>query len=261
MPLDLTQYIDQLITQYKPKDQQYLAFLIYGNSGVGKTYSIKTAPRPVLFHSFDPGGWKTLRQEVESHDVLVDSRFESAEDPYTLWDTTFHNLLHGKVFEAFGTYVIDSGTLWAEAILGAMVKRTGAKNPEQRHYRDQQSKIAELFRLFAALPCHFIMTGHIAVDRDETDGKMRNTLMVPGQAKVKLPIRFDEVYCLHADMVGGKVTRYFQIANNGRYEARSRVISLGDIPVLEDASFKTVFKVAGLPFVDKPRLEIGGLGK
>jgi hypothetical protein len=254
MPLDLETYVQDALDRYVSKEDQYHSFLLYGNSGAGKTYAIGTAPKPILLHSFDPGGWKTLNSLVESRDVIVDDRFEKVDDPFGLWDRTFFELLKGRVFESFATYAIDSGTIWANEMLETLARREGAKTIQLQHYKEQQRKLAIMIKTFASLPCNFILTGHIESERDETDGRIKNGLMIAGKAKTLVPMYFDEMYCVHATFENKKEKHFFQVRPDLKYTARSRMFRNLPSPYLDDASFKTVFRVAGIPFKDKEKL-------
>lgn len=261
MPLSLNDYVNSVLATYVDKREQTYSFLIYGNSGVGKTYSLKTAPRPVLLHSFDPGGWKTLREEVEAGDIIVDSRFESGPNPFALWEKVFFDLVQGKVFEHFATYAIDSGTFWANAMLEALAAYEGAKTIQLQHYKEQQRRIGTIIKTITGLPCHFVLTGHVESERDETDGKIKNSIMVSGKAKVLLPMNFDEVYCLHSDFKDKKEYHYFQVKTDGKFTARSRILKNIEGAFLDDASFETVFKKGNVPFVNKPKIKPEGGAK
>jgi hypothetical protein len=84
----------------KHKNKSFNA-LIYGSMGSGKTNITRTCRGPVLIHSFDPGGTKTVRDEIEKGKIYADTRFE-IEDPFkptafVLWDKTYHRLIAGRV--------------------------------------------------------------------------------------------------------------------------------------------------------------------
>ena len=58
------------------KAQEKLNALVLGTYGSGKTTLAATCPSPVLIHSFDPGGTKGLKAEIEAGKIFVDTRFE-----------------------------------------------------------------------------------------------------------------------------------------------------------------------------------------
>ena len=96
---------------------QRFKLLEYGRTGTGKTRIFKTARRPVFICSFDPGGYKTLIDEIDGRTFLVDSRFES-EDPWhpkawALFDKVFHELKTSGFFSMVGTFGLDSLTTMA----------------------------------------------------------------------------------------------------------------------------------------------------
>ena len=54
--------------------------IIYGYMGTGKTQVIGTARKPVLIHSFDPGGEKVLVDKIKKGQVMVNSEFQHEDD-------------------------------------------------------------------------------------------------------------------------------------------------------------------------------------
>jgi len=91
MPLDIQKELSELQTMYKDNARtNSFNALIYGAMGTGKTNIARTCRKPVLIHSFDPGGTKTVRDEVEKGTVYVDNRFENedAMNPtaFAAWD-------------------------------------------------------------------------------------------------------------------------------------------------------------------------------
>ena len=100
--------------------------LLVGPKGSGKTRLLGTARGPVLVHSFDPGGSKTLLPEIEAGHVIVDSRFEHPDPDgigrWARWEEEFHFLRQNGTFEQIGTYCVDSLSLMTDSIIRAVIR-------------------------------------------------------------------------------------------------------------------------------------------
>ena len=93
--------------------------LLLGDKGAGKTTFLATAPRPILIHSFDPGGTESIQDFIDAGGVFVDTQFErdNLQHPtaYLAWEREFNRLGHSGLFENIGTYAIDSLTTFSTA--------------------------------------------------------------------------------------------------------------------------------------------------
>ena len=130
--LDIKAEAEKLQKMYAddPRTKTFNA-IVYGDIGCGKTYSLKTARRPVLIHSFDPGGTMSIRDELEKENptMFADVRFEQ-EDPnfpsmFREWDATYHDLKRKGFFSLLGTFVIDSATTWAQCAMNEILRMQG----------------------------------------------------------------------------------------------------------------------------------------
>lgn len=239
------------------KTNQTINALVLGRFGSGKTYSLRTAPKPVLIHSFDPGGSKSLRHEVKKGTVIVDSSFETDEraspKSYLAWEKEFANLKRKGVFENVGTYVIDSITTFSDALLKSVVakdNRTG--QPAQlQDYLVQIETLKAIARELTALPCHFIATGHITAERDEVSGKMESFPLVTGKLREYLPLLFDEVYIARTKKTAKGLDYSLLTQPEGIYNARSRWSAGGLLDPQEPQDYKEIIKKVGLPYEDK----------
>jgi hypothetical protein len=177
--------------------------IIMGDIGSGKTHLLRTARRPIFIDSFDPGGTKTLRDDpgyMKAGGILVDSRFER-EDPkkpsvMKLWDKEFNRRRQEGFFNNIGTYVIDSATTWADAVMNFVLQsnnRAGG-TPQQMDWMIQMNIIRDAMKVMCSLPCDCILTAHIDFDKDEATGRMMGGLMMTGKLKKKIPLLFDEIY-------------------------------------------------------------------
>jgi|SRR6056297_1404814 len=236
--------------------------LLLGESGVGKTFMLRTARKPVHIDSFDPGGTKGLRPWIEKGEVLVDTKYEG-EDPtkpfaYSEWKKDFKSRVDSGYFNHIGTYVIDSATSWAESIMNYILKQANiaGKAPRFTHdYVPQKMEIRNRLRECLDLPCDFVLIGHheIMEDVDEEGRKtLRFKFMTTGKGVVTIPLLFDEIYSLVNKRNSTGVTRDLIIQNDGIHTARSRLAKDGKLNPREEPDFKKLLKKAGEKGEDKP---------
>ena len=232
--------------------------VIYGGLGTGKTSLIRTARKPVLVHSFDPGGTKVLRDEIEAGEILVDSRFER-EDPrlpkaFQLFDDEYHRLRGGGFFDHIGTYVIDSVTTWAQCAMNVVLKKAGrvGGTPQKNDWMPQMGLIENAMRDFVALPCDCILLGHDDVTKDESSGKMYSGLMITGKLTRRVPLLFDEIYCAMTKETSKGIEYQLLTRATGTYQARSRLGKGGEHDTYEKPDIKAILKKVGFSTEDKP---------
>jgi hypothetical protein len=177
-------------------------FLVYGHEGTGKSRLLTTCPKPVLVASFDPGGMTTrdLLPLIDSGDIIVedfsgDTRLRATK--FLEWERGFRQHQSDGLFEHIGTYAIDSLTRWSDAMMNWIVKeaegqKAGNKKwgiPEQRHYLIQQITAVDYIGMFCDLPCHTVCTGHIALTKDDVEGRMYTGLLMAGKMSQGVTVR------------------------------------------------------------------------
>lgn len=227
---DLKKYLATL-KQREDEDQTLdkMNALILGLKGVGKTQLVSTAPSPVLLHSFDPGGTKTIRPEINKGMVLPDRRFEvlDKDNPrnFSLWEQEFLMLHRSNAFEQFGTYSIDSFTMWLWAMRMKIAHNKGRQDGvlEIQDWQVLGNVLSNYVRMFMALPCHVILNGHIVRERDDVSGTFITKLDAPPSLQNAIPILFDEMYVMVAEGVGTKARRVLYTAGDGVYTASTRL--------------------------------------
>jgi len=232
--------------------------IIYGGMGSGKTNLLRTARMPVLVHSFDPGGTKTIRDEIEKGKILVDNRYET-EDPmfpsaFAAWDAEYHRLKRGEVFKQIGTYAIDSATTWAAAAMNAVLKKAGrcGSQPFQQDYLPAMTMIENAIRDMTTLPCDCILICHEDTDKDEASGRMFVGPLFVGKLKYRVPILFDEVYYATTKETSNGVQYSLLTRSTGLYKARTRLGRGGLFETYEVQDIKALLKKAGYATEDKP---------
>ena len=233
--------------------------LIYGYMGTGKTQVIGTARKPVLIHSFDPGGEKVLVDKIKKGQVMVNSEFqnEDAKKPtsYRAWEREFDRLRKiDGFFEGIGTYAIDSVTTWSEALMNAILKENGrsAGTPQMQDYLVQINTLRDAIKLITSLPCDVILTGHVDSEKDEVTGRVTTGVMITGKLKEKLPLLMDEVYMAVTKESSKGVEYSLLTRNTGLYKARTRLGRSGIFDTYEEPNLKVLMEKAGLDASDKP---------
>lgn len=269
--LDARVEAEKLRTIYKNDPRQSsFRLLITGESGDGKTHLLRTARRPVHVDSFDPGGTKPLRDLVERGHVVADTIYESEnrEEPtmFREWCRTFESRVRGKYFEAFGTYCLDSSTMWADAIMNHILGKAGKDLAGQaprwaKDYVPHKMEIRNWMKRILDLPCDVIVTGHLKAEYEtkvisggeEVQSKVGMRYLTTGDGAIVIPLLFDEIWVANATAKGQSVEYKVITAKTGLYQAKTR-IGRGVFSTYEVPDIKELLKKAGWAFQDKEKL-------
>jgi len=243
-----------------PRQKSFNA-LVLGEMGTGKTFITRTARKPVHIDSFDPGGSKCVRNEIAKHEIIVDTSYESEDrlnpSAYQKWKTDFDHRRKIGYFDHIGTYVLDSSTLWAEAIMNRILQKAGIAGEPPRFTKDYTPQKIEIFNMLnwiLDLPCDFILTGHLEQFDDAADKSVRYRYMTTGKGAIIIPTKFDEIYIMTPKETSGGVKYRLLTKNTGMYTARSRLAAGGLLETYEEPDIKNILKKAGMDTSDKPLL-------
>lgn len=270
MPFEKINGLDEVRAHYATSSQasNFYSFFIYGEGGAGKSRSALTIPGPGHVISFDPGGTKVLKDHIDSGRITVDTRFEdpkykgNAKDCFHAFMDEYNRLTDKGVFkqlgDAGGWFMVDSGTFLLEALLKSCTRGEVPTLPE---YNKMGILAIEMIGILARTPCNLILTGHVELYKDDERGKIHAGILVSGKKlKVKLPLLFDEVYYVEGkEENSGSVTYTYQTANNGFYQARTRMGREGLFKLREPAHIGELMLKAHV--IDKITLEKGGCVK
>jgi len=243
-----------------PKQKTFNA-LILGELGTGKTFIARTARKPVHIDSFDSGGTKCLRDSIAKGEIIVDTRYESEDrlnpSMFQIWKTEFDRRRKMGYFERLGTYMIDSSTSWAEAIMNRILQKAGIAGEPPRFTKDYAPQKIEIFNMLSwclDLPCDFILTGHLEPYEDMESKVVRYRFMTTGKGAIIIPTKFDEIYVLAPKETSQGVTYRLLTKNTGTYTARSRLAKGGLLETYEEPNIKKILQKAEMDATDKPLL-------
>lgn len=251
------------------KLQDRFSALITGESGAGKTYLLRTCRLPIHIDSFDPGGTKSIRDMIQTGDVIADTSYEN-EDPYNptafeKWMKDIDIRIKTKYFNMFGTYVLDSSSSWADAVMNYLLAKAGVAGDSpkwNRDYTPQKTYMINYIKRLMSLPCDFIFTGHLKmieeiVGQSVNGNEIKKILYrfhTTGQAMVTIPMQFDELYVLTSKNTPRGLERSLLVEAQGQYIARSRLKAKGLLNTTEEPDIKKLLKKIGYNSSDKPKL-------
>jgi hypothetical protein len=261
------------VKEYYEQDplQKRFSALIAGETGVGKSFLLRTCRFPMHIDSFDPGGTKCLRKWIERGDIVADTRWEN-EDPYEptvfeAWKKETDYRFKVGYFDYFATYALDSLTTFSDAVMNAQLNknsRAGEAPKFTKDYTPQKTDVVNRITKFMKLSCDFILTAHLK-DMPEQKGTDKEgnpimtskyRLLVTGQAVVTVPMKFDELYILIGKDSPGGLARKLITDSQGQYIARSRLRADGKLDKEEEADMRALLKKIGLKWEDKPKLNL-----
>lgn len=287
MPYDYMSELKEVEKYYSGDSlQKRFSLLLTGETNTGKTYILRTARMPVHIDSFDPGGTKSLvydsrdkgankfnslrTPENPDGQIIADTSFER-EDPqdpksFAAWMKAIDRRFMVNYFDHFGTYCLDSATMFGMAVMNYQLGgRHAAGEAPQRNkdYMPQKVFMTTYLRKLMNLPCDFILTGHLReikklISLDTKTGIAREEIKyrfyTTGDAVVTIPLLFDEIYVITGKEGREGPKREMLTDSLGTYIARSRLRRAGLLNAVEEPNIKAILKKAGLDSRDKEKL-------
>ncbi len=245
-------------TMTNAEDLQYVRALLHGDSGSGKTYSIRSLSEKytlVALCERSPGPLRTKKFPVEHMESFGDVKelYAAFANPDKIQD----DVLKERV-KSCRTLVIDSlsevGEMCMQNIIevsrpNLVKERTKDKRstPENTYaelatmedYGLYRKRMLNLISAFCHLPKHIIFTSLSAWHKDKSGGETIKTPNLPGKSAVECVAYFDLVFYMKNQSEGeGKVSRAFQTYSDGM------VLAKGDesLDPLELPDWTSVFK-------------------
>lgn len=275
--LEVKKTIQEIDKTYKDMmgDQVSFSCLLMGIYGSGKTRCACTGRLPILVDVFDPKGSVIFHTDPYLNKLRTEGKLkirpywsENSQEPsqYKKWEKQWQADCKSGFLSLFGTYVIDSGTSWLEAMANYVSRRKGGKrnyeldgriitgNLEIQDYIPIYGLVMDMIKLSSSHGCDFIYTAHLLTVEDEVTGKIVAVLDTYKRLKSKIPKCFSEKYVMvKRDASGGPIHELL-IHSTGKYEASSQLMASGKLGDIEEPDLKKLLKKAGLPTEDKPIL-------
>tara|TARA_R110000787_G_scaffold31886_7_gene84420 strand:+ start:4605 stop:5372 length:768 start_codon:yes stop_codon:yes gene_type:complete len=229
----------------EPVDGQPIKIMVYGTSGTGKTYSLKTLPesmRPALLVDCDRGSRALWKEKGLGKVVQFD--ITGKNDVPVMYDQVkdFLQEFHAdEEMQKYKTVVVDSYTLVHQAIMGHVMWKSYKDSGGKRKRMDEAPTLPE-YGLVTQLALNFVQAlvqlnrnlilvcHETAVQTDDVSGQARGgPALTPKLASV-LPRYFDEI--LYSKTKGRGDDREYTWAtkSTGLFEARSRFELPAEIP-------------------------------
>jgi ABC-type dipeptide/oligopeptide/nickel transport system ATPase component len=220
------------LTELQSND--YVKLLLLGESGAGKTVLATSFPTPIKVYDFDQKISSAAKfyakdtDRLSSIDVEQYGKLPIKErmQKFLASVREIENLQHAGKPLPFKTLVIDSLTTLTNAILEDYkkvsqlgIKRALADVNAMQDYQLLQIHLTQLITGILSLDCNVVVIGHTQLEKDETTGMMRNTILMPGQLAFKLPIFFEEVYLAK---INAKGERVLQTQSDSKTSLRSQ---------------------------------------
>lgn len=239
------------LSELKPNENKKI--LVIGQSGSGKTCFASTFPGPIYFADFDgkitsAAGYLEKTDPKKLGEVDYDNFAENrtTDDHYSKFYTKLveHERLAKQGAFPYKTWVLDSLTLWSEALMREIIRQNPAIKPLAKgvpamgHYNIQSNYFKEQLGRMLALPCNVIVTAHIERKSDETTGEITNKALVSGKLADYLPIIFEEVYRTYAEQKEGKTVYLAQTKSDSKFACRTQIADLANPMPLHYSSLK-----------------------
>jgi len=190
-----------------------ISTIIVGDPKSGKTYCMKTWPKPMFVFSFD-GGVASLAGEDIDYEIFVDSdRYRPLA--YTNFEKKFDEIAAAiRAGQApYKTIALDNVTFLARSVLNYIqyTNRTIDKPVGYDGYRMLLNKLSDTVVKARALGVHLVLTVESKTDKDEVTGEIETVPAIEGSYRDSIVAEFDlALFCkVGRDMKDPRKPRYY----------------------------------------------------
>lgn len=265
--------LQQVFTAYNTdKRNESTNWLLAGFSKSGKTFTLKTARKPVAHISFDPNNLDCVKGWMKENPGAVlpftDCEIEDPSDPiaYIRYREIIGKLIEAQMFENIGTCFVDGLTFLGDAILRRTLKlqkRVRGMNMKQKENAPRKQDYGILLTVLRdemiqllTLPCDVVLTAHLNFWTDENILQTRYYPMISGQSREQVPAVFSENYIMMAKRSSQGINRHFLTQPDGLYQAGSRLSEDGKLEIEEKPDFKYILEKVGRRCEDLPLFDM-----
>lgn len=210
---------------------------------------------------FDPDGAFGLRDVVgPEHGIFADTRWSYDDykrpNAFRDWQNEMKRRLNSDFFEGIGTYMLDSTTMWTEAIMNDIMFRLGTPGSMpadyDKHWGPQKKAIRKGISDVLKRECNVILTGHLKTIKDRKGVIMKYEYRTTGDLAQYIPALFAETWIMDPRKAGNGIDYRVLTQSTGLKTARSRLAGNGLLDTYEPADMRHILKKAGFPIDNKP---------
>lgn len=229
------------ITSTKGSVDHAIKCLIYGESGIGKTFIASTLPGKTLIISAEKGLLSLSNFDIDVVDISVNDEGKVLNKTSRLEEfKKLQVLLHSKeIQDKYDNIFIDSVTEIAQNIVEHLSDKYKDKSDTMKLWGDYNKEITLIIKLMRDLPkFNVIMTALVKFDKDDQDQRYA-MIDLQGSILNKIPQFFDEVF--YYNMAIGedkKLKRVLQTSKSDRFVAKDRS---GKLNAVETPDLTVVF--------------------
>jgi hypothetical protein len=206
---------------------------VYGNSGVGKSVLLGTAPN-ALFLATDVGGTESAKQLGSTAKELPINTWEQFVE-YNDW------LVRGDAHKEFQYVLLDTvdeleELAWQSQLVNDELKRASRYQPNKGDYPVVWRKLREELMRLNRAPLNVIYAAHLMhIDRESEDGEDTITLAMPEMGSRKRG-DLSSYFCAQMGLVGymrevvneeGVTDRHLMTRSGPRWIAKDRTTAFG----------------------------------
>jgi hypothetical protein len=241
------------MTNSKDKSLSYIRALVYGDSGIGKTTSLRTLPQDRTLIAAAERGLIPLRgcdfgvAVIESWDDTRELAVACRADPITVGGKQVSVLAIDsltEIGELCKKHIVevDRRKLISDRTKGKTEVPQGVYDDQmtQEDWGLYTTRMRNLLSAFCHLPCHIIFTALSSLTEDKTDGKVYRGPALNGKLARECCGQFDLV--LHMESVtqpDNSNERVWRTFNDGRVLAKD---ASGKLDQFEAANWTSAFK-------------------